>query len=1323
MEGVLADVADVDHDKPAARTQYSQHFIEGLGSPCGVRQVVDSQRADHHVKTIVRVGHGGHVARVEDDPGGHPLRRRIGLSRLQTVATLILGSPQVQPVSLAVGQPTRRRQQDGAVATAHVEQILVTPKRQVVQQRSPRHVLPAQGCVQVDRRLGEERHGDHDRPGGHDPGDHCDGERAACHHHEERDVGSIDAVAEPSGSRSVLSHCFERTATAADRPARVGCRRSSTFAAIDPPPAYQPGDWPRGPDRPAAFDCHWSWVWSDREQDRDLGGLRRAGGPMTADVQSCAYGRPASLRLAATIQAAQGTDPLAPVTVVVPSNFTGLALRRLLGTGIIGGTGLANVQFLTPLQLAQILSEDLDLGRRHLSSAVVGAAVRLALADDPGPFAHVSDHPVTESALVATFTELSLVDSSGLERLSRDGGTYGAQLVKLHHRIASYLTDFRTETEVACSAAERPDLDAAVEPLGHLVWFAPAPLARPLARLLGAVLELAPSTVIVCLTGDAQSDAPTLATCRAAGLAAPAPDGPPPSPPTAEHVLSATDPDDEVRAVIRRLVSLAHAGVRLDRVAVLYPTPDPYRSILEQQLAAAELPANGPSGARLADSVPGRTLLAALALPSRGYPRDLVLALASGAPVRYGTGWARPAAWESLSRQAGVVGGLADWRSKLGHYVAVLGARRDQADEATTRRIDRDVEALGALTGFVEHLAQQLEATRSATTWSAKTTHARNLLSGLLGTSGQRESWPTGEAEAFDRVDDALTRLAGLDEIEPLPGHDVFVRALTSELDVARGRNGRYGEGVQYGPLAAAAGLDLDAVFILGANEGVLPRPRRDEAMIPNRLRELTDGQLPVLSTALADQHRALLAALAAAPASGRYLSRPRGELRSSHRTIASRWLVDSVRALSGTEVTASKVDDLATSGTPGLVLVPSHRAGVLHDDVPVSDVERELRVAQAVIEAGGDLQTHWVAERVSRGLLAQTARRSSAFTEWDGNLAGEHIPLRDGAISASRLESWASCGFRYLLSYELGLGARDDPEAIVSIGALDRGSALHKILERFVAGGTKRAGGPTPDQPWSDERRAELYRLADEVFEELARSGRTGRNLFWRQTRRDLEQTLDQFLTDDDEWRRGLGLTPIEVEWTFGMGEAPALTIDLDDGRTLAFRGSIDRIDETAAGTLEISDYKTGSAKKPLALVKEDADPVLGGTLLQLGIYAEAAHQHLAADSDAPSASYWRLEAKEGKRHLGYSWTPARRGRLVEVLTAIVDGIGDGAFPLVPGPYDSWRRTHENCTYCDFNTLCPSDRGEQTEIKAVAIGATPRRVLQVERPEGDPSA
>ena len=233
--------------------------------------------------------------------------------------------------------------------------------------------------------------------------------------------------------------------------------------------------------------------------------------------------------------------------------------------------------------------------------------------------------------------------------------------------------------------------------------------------------------------------------------------------------------------------------------------------------------------------------------------------------------------------------------------------------------------------------------------------------------------------------------------------------------------------------------------------------------------------------------------------------------------------------------------------------------------------------------------------------------------------MAGEHIPLRDGAISASRLESWASCGFRYLLSYELGLGARDDPEAIVSIGALDRGSALHKILERFVAGGTKRAGGASPSLRWADERRAELYRLADEVFEELARSGRTGRNLFWRQTRRDLEQTLDQFLTDADEWRRGLGLTPIEVEWTLAMGEAPALTIDLDDGRTLAFRGSIDRIDETAAGTLEISDYKTGSAKKPLALVKEDADPVLGGTLLQLGIYAEAAHQHLAADSDAP--------------------------------------------------------------------------------------------------------
>ena len=130
------------------------------------------------------------------------------------------------------------------------------------------------------------------------------------------------------------------------------------------------------------------------------------------------YGRPATEALARAIADAQSADPLAPVTVVVSSNFVGLSARRLLGAGtLVAGdhTGIANVDFVTPFQLAEAVAADLLLDRRPITNPVLGAAVRRTLADEPGPYAPVAEHEATEAALAGLFAELSNVDEAGLE--------------------------------------------------------------------------------------------------------------------------------------------------------------------------------------------------------------------------------------------------------------------------------------------------------------------------------------------------------------------------------------------------------------------------------------------------------------------------------------------------------------------------------------------------------------------------------------------------------------------------------------------------------------------------------------------------------------------------------------------------------------------------------------------------------------------------------------------------------------------------------------------------------------------------------------------
>ena len=126
------------------------------------------------------------------------------------------------------------------------------------------------------------------------------------------------------------------------------------------------------------------------------------------------YGAPAAAALRAEISRAKGDEPLSPVTVVVSSNQVGVSTRRLLASGAAGpvcgaGPGLIGVTFVTPYRLAELLGASAlaAQGRRPVSTPVLGAAVRQALAAEPGAFAPVAGHPATETALVAALCATS----------------------------------------------------------------------------------------------------------------------------------------------------------------------------------------------------------------------------------------------------------------------------------------------------------------------------------------------------------------------------------------------------------------------------------------------------------------------------------------------------------------------------------------------------------------------------------------------------------------------------------------------------------------------------------------------------------------------------------------------------------------------------------------------------------------------------------------------------------------------------------------------------------------------------------------------------
>ena len=1049
---------------------------------------------------------------------------------------------------------------------------------------------------------------------------------------------------------------------------------------------------------------------------------------MIEEAEISGYGRPASEALATAVARAKQAGPLAAVTVVVPSNFVGLSARRLLGSGALGvgaTSGIANVSFVTPFRLAELVAADLLLDKAPITNPVLGAAVRQVLAEDPGFYAPVADHEATEAALASLFAEMSNVDEAGLESIEDEGSRAALLAVSFYRRIAARLGSFHTEHDLAMAAAGRADLDSRLQPYGHIIWYLPAPVTPAIGQFIGQALHRAvSSSVIVGLTGVESADKPVWRALEAAAVSH--------VPirfdrvPVGDEIITVTDAPEEVREVCQRILGLVADGVRLDRIGVFFPTPDPYVRIIEQQFAAAEIAVNGPDPRRLADSVAGRTLLGALGLSAVRWRRDKVIAVVSGGPLRFDDGNVRPAVWDALSRDAGVVMGLADWRNKIEFAAKRTQAHIDEAldDEPTDsgayrlqRLRDRLVDGQN-LIGFVEQLHRQVQAVEKAIGWPDKCAAATALLHALLGTEHQHSRWPEHDQEAFGRVEDALIRLSSLEQIEPSPTHAVFQRALRTELDVARRRHGHFGHGLVYGPIGTAVGHDLDAVFVLGATEGLLPVPRRDDAILPEVVRVNSLDQLESRGARLDHQHRAFLAVLAAAPAGRRTITFPRGDLRSSRTTLPSRWLLDTASHLAGAKVHATDFSDL---GSDVVTHIDSFAAAV-RTSVPAATVDqRDLASLGVVADAGGGVVDHELASLVGKGFAAQLARGSSDFTEFDGNLesqvGGGRFPLPaigDRALSPSRLESWAGCGFKYFLTYVLEVADRDDPERTDELSALDRGSLIHRTLERFV-GEAIEATPPGPDEPWSASARTRLREIADEECVAYEQSGRTGRRVNWWVQRDDLYDLLDAFLAADDEFRKSHRATPHRVELDLGVKSGQVVPVTLPNGQAISLRGMVDRVDITEDGRVLVNDYKSGKAQK---YDKLDDDPFLAGGTLQLGMYAEGAIQETGRQSAV--ARYWRVERFGDDQWVGYSWTADLRTRFHEVLTAITSGIGQGVFAAQPGEWNTWQQTNENCGYCDFDSVCVRDRGDHELAKADAPALAVRVGLSPSPPRAD---
>jgi RecB family exonuclease len=1081
-------------------------------------------------------------------------------------------------------------------------------------------------------------------------------------------------------------------------------------------------------------------------------------------------GRPSLDWLLETLRDVQRDDPLQPVTVITPSPYLSSALRRE-----VAHQGAANVSFRVQLRpLAERIarasgSRGFD---RPLTGPLEAAAIRVALraSADRGLRSLISN-PALQNSLAALFRDLAHLDDPAaflidLPQLTPVGATMRAAHATFSALTASFLDvprQLRLAAELIAGGPARPTWASDIG--GVIVYLLPRLDAADL-QFLAALSQHLPVRLALARYDDAVADATvdaSLAAVSAAlgtsplpvvGKAVPDPGRPHSVIPLAvdrdhEHVRtvisSAPDPDEEVRSVVRRLLSDAESGVPLWCAQVLYTADDPYAPLVRETLDAAGVAWHSALGRPASHGLAARSLLGLLCLRERDFAREAVLDWLGARPTRLGDAddplpSVPLSAWDRLSRRAQVLQGAEQWVARLERLVEALElerqAREDWHADAHAHDAEdappapaNDVEHAGAIVEAIRRLQRDTRPPPEPTSWQALGEYARRLRTSYIRDD---PSWPAAELRASEALDAALESLTDASQLEPTTSIGTFREALGMALDARRLEEGQAGVGVLVGPLGSSVGAAFDRTYVVGLAEGLLP-----SRLAPEPLLAAPAGQRDPLhrhQMQRAIERGAFLAVASGTTGGGTvHLSYARSD-GAARACFPSRWLLEEAARCEGVvPLSAADLTRMFGSGRAWLEHIASAYDAVQRTTTSLNVADRRLgevvaaqRRGQPLTETGPGARPDLI---LGRALRAASERRSRRFTAFDGNLAAIAADSRNilapfdadsGASSATSLQRWANCPFHYFMVNVLRVEATERPEEAWTINPLDRGTLVHAVLEQFFRERFE-AGRSTPDSRFTSADHTRLEEIADAWLIDLQQQGRTGHALAWENARASVVHDLHLELEREEAWRQdeqeedkeaeqrveGHALAaPALFERTFGDARDPEswapVELDLGDGVIVRFRGAIDRVDVSPARILVI-DYKTGGTWGYDGL---DSDPVAAGRHLQLALYGRAARENVG-DGAADVRAEYRFVSSRGRFERRQIAVDARTdARLIEVVRHAANGIRSGMFLPTPGAWS--RGSFQHCRFCDYDRVCSTSRDEDWFRKSPRIPILP---------------
>jgi RecB family exonuclease len=672
------------------------------------------------------------------------------------------------------------------------------------------------------------------------------------------------------------------------------------------------------------------------------------------------------------------------------------------------------------------------------------------------------------------------------------------------------------------------------------------------------------------------------------------------------------------------------------------------------------------------------------------------------APLRYeipsASGAVRPwaAAWDKISRQAGVTRGVQRWKDALEILSAEAEAKLEQSEnEGDRRSASFRLERSRELAGVISELATRLEVLEEPKPAAEFIEAFRSVILDYF------RSTPEGFEEVLHEVE----QLGTVDAVGGTFTLQRFHEALRANLEAGSVRASKLGEGVLVADYRLASGLRFKEVVLCGVYEGAFPAGPGGETVLDDRVWSRLREEFPFIEDSeltLARGRDAARRAIASAGGGTLTWSCPLYEPGGTREFYPAPLMVSAANARDPGIRTAT---GLRRTGAREWLRRAASPLGVMLGGSALDGAEFNLRQAILARRAGGGVADD---HRSHRAVTMLRARRSNEFTQWDGNLgvlsASGELALRR-AVYPTSLEHYAACGFRYMCRTILGLRAIEEPEERETMDAAARGTLVHGVLDVYFRR-MKERGRPRPGEAWNDGDRAEILAILDDALEDARRRGLTGRAVYSGHEARTLRSDLLRFLDEDTAFREETGGVPSEFE------------VDIPEtmvaGATM--RGRADRVDRSPDGSRAwVIDYKTGGLWDYDSMKK--GDTLDRGTKLQLPVYLAA-----AGDAREAQALYWFITRKGGFERIAFDASAENLGRFRATVEAIVRGVAGGAFPAFPGEENEWRGGWTNCGFCDFNRLCSRRREEEFAAKSSdAPMAAWFRVEQAARPPEAP--